>query len=39
MTMRDVVLDSGDDVTGLVDEDWSDVEAPIDLALALDGDG
>jgi hypothetical protein len=30
MTMRDVVLDSGDDVTGLVDEDWSDVETPID---------
>jgi hypothetical protein len=39
MTMRDVVLDSGDDVTGLVDEDWSDVETPIDLSLALDGDG
>jgi hypothetical protein len=39
MTMRDAVLDSGDDATGLVDEDWSDVETPIDLSLALDGDG
>jgi len=39
MTMRDAVLDSGDDGSGLVDEDWSDVETPIDLSLALDGDG
>jgi hypothetical protein len=39
MTMSDAVLDWGDDATGLDDEDWSDVETPIDLSLALDGDG
>jgi hypothetical protein len=36
--MRDAVLESGDDASHL-DEDWSDVETPIDLSLALDGDG
>lgn len=36
--MRDAVLES-DDVAGLGDEDWSDVETPIDLSLAIDGDG
>jgi hypothetical protein len=37
--MKDAVLESGDDMTGLDAEDWSDVEMPIDLSLALDGDG
>jgi len=37
--MRDAVLESGDDATHLGAEDWSDVETPIDLSLALDGDG
>jgi hypothetical protein len=39
MTMRDAVLESGDDASVLDTEDWSDVEVPIDLSLALDGDG
>jgi hypothetical protein len=38
MKMRDAVLESGD-TTDLGSEDWSDVETPIDLSLALDGDG
>ena len=37
--MKDAVLESGDDATVLETEDWSDVETPIDLSLALDGDG
>jgi hypothetical protein len=37
--MKDAVLESGDDAAGLGAEDWSDVEMPIDLSLALDGDG
>jgi hypothetical protein len=37
--MKDAVLESGDDATVLETEDWSDVELPIDLSLALDGDG
>lgn len=37
--MKDAVLESGDDETVLETEDWSDVELPIDLSLALDGDG
>lgn len=36
--MWDAVLESGDDVS-LGSEDWSDVETPIDLSLAIDGDG
>jgi hypothetical protein len=37
--MKDAVLESGDDAALLDGEDWSDVETPIDLSLALDGDG
>lgn len=38
MRMRDAVLE-GADVAGREVEDWSDVELPIDLSLAIDGDG
>lgn len=34
--MRDAVLVAADAVEV---EDWSDVETPIDLSLAIDGDG
>lgn len=37
--MKDAVLESGADAAVLDVEDWSDVELPIDLSLALDGDG
>lgn len=36
--MRDAVLE-GADVAAGQGEDWSDVELPIDLSLAIDGDG
>lgn len=39
MNMRDAVLESGDVAIALGGEDWSDVETPIDLTLAIDGDG
>lgn len=37
--MKDAVLESGDEAAVLDAEDWSDVEMPIDLSLAIDGDG